>query len=54
MAAKHRRRRSKHIGFKRLSNKITREYRHKGFSKSRARHIGDATAGKVAREKKKK
>ena len=37
--------------FAKLSNSVTREYRRKGFSAKRARHIGDATAGKIARRK---
>ncbi len=39
-------------GFRKLSNKITRTYKAKGFSPKRARYIGNATAGKVARIKK--
>lgn len=37
--------------FDRLKNRITREYRREGYSKTRARYIGRATAGEVARAK---
>ena len=37
--------------FERLSDKITASYRRKGFSAKRARYIGNATAGKIARKK---
>lgn len=37
--------------FDKLSNKVTREYEKKGVSAKKARQIGNATAGKVAREK---
>ena len=41
-------------GFKKLDNKIEREYERKGYSKKKAQYIGRATAGKVAREKREK
>ena len=44
-------RKSRHLGFMGLSNRITREYIREGKSPKRARYIGNATAGKVAREK---
>lgn len=44
----------RHIGFKGLSDRITRQYRRKGYSAARARQIGNATAGKVANLKKRK
>ena len=34
-----------------LSEKITRGYEKKGYSKKKASYIGHATAGKIAREK---
>jgi len=37
--------------FERLERAVEREYRRKGFSPERARYIGRATAGKVARQK---
>ena len=37
--------------FKKLANKIAAEYRRKGLSARKARQIGNATAGKVRREK---
>ena len=43
-----------HIGFKKLENKVEREYERKGFSPKRAEYIGSAVAGKVARERRKK
>ena len=36
------------------ANEITGEYERKGFSRRRARHIGNATAGKVARRKRRR
>jgi hypothetical protein len=38
-------------GSKELYNKVYREYRAKGYSKSRAREIAGGTVGKVYREK---
>jgi hypothetical protein len=46
-----RRNKPRHVGFKALSTKVTREYERKGYSASRARRIGNATAGKIARRK---
>lgn len=37
--------------FGKLSGAVTREYERKGYSKAKARKIGRATAGKIAREK---
>ena len=37
--------------FQKLARKIRDEYRKKGYSLQRASEIGDATAAKVAREK---
>lgn len=37
--------------FDRLDRKITSEYEARGYSKSRAEHIGQATAGRVAHRK---
>ena len=37
--------------FDKLSRKIEREYEKKGFSHVKAKRIGNATAGKIAREK---
>lgn len=45
---------TKHIGFKKLSNEVTAEYRKKGYSAKRARAIGNDTAGKVAAKKRRK
>ena len=42
----------KRTGFGALSGKVTREYERKGYSKAKASKIGHATAGKVARAKK--
>lgn len=42
---------SKHLGFKKLAGKVTREYERKGVSKKKARLWGRETAAKVAREK---
>lgn len=50
MATKRKMKRRK-LGFNRLANRITQEYEAKGYSKGRARKIGRATAGKIAREK---
>lgn len=50
MARTHRKR----PGFAGLAARITREYERKGYSRSRARQIGRATAGKVAREKRRR
>lgn len=41
-------------GFTRLKTRVAREYERKGYSRKRAQHIGRATAGKVAREKRAK
>lgn len=40
--------------FNRLKNRVSAEYRKKGYSAKRAAYIGRATAGKVAREKRRK
>ena len=40
--------------FDRLEGKVEREYEKEGYSKSEAESIGQATAGKVYREKKAK
>ena len=40
--------------FKKLEKKIEKEYTKKGYSKKRAKKIGYATAGKIARRKKSK
>jgi len=37
-----------------LEKKIEKEYEHKGKTKKQAEHIAKATAGKIAKEKKKK
>lgn len=37
--------------FRKLASKVAAEYRRKGMSAKRARRIGNATAGKVKREK---
>ena len=39
--------------FNKLEKKIEKEYKKKGYSKKRAKKIGYATAGKIARKKKK-
>lgn len=39
--------------FSNLSEKVTKEYEKKGYSRKKASQIGHATAGKVAQEKKK-
>lgn len=39
--------------FDRLEHKIEREYEKKGYSHEAARHIGFATAGKIAHLKRK-
>lgn len=52
--AKARRARKRASKFRRLSNEITGEYERKGFSRRRARYIGNATAGKVARRKRRR
>ncbi|MGP8065353.1 MAG: hypothetical protein ACLP81_03115 [Acidimicrobiales bacterium] len=49
-----RRRRRRSGAFGRLSGKIARAYERKGYSKRRARYIGRATAGRVARAKKRR
>lgn len=46
--------RKKKIGFKGLSNRVTREYERKGVSASTARKWGRATAGKVRAEQRRK
>lgn len=48
------RKKSRKLGFKGLANKVTREYRRKGYSAATARKYGNATAGKVAWQKKRK
>ncbi len=40
--------------FVKLEDRIELEYEKKGFSKKKAKYIGMASAGKVAREKKRK
>jgi hypothetical protein len=40
--------------FNKLKNKVATDYRKKGYSASRARQIGQATAGKVANAKHRK
>lgn len=40
--------------FRKLSDRVTREYRSKGFSASKAREIGNATAAKISRIKNRK
>lgn len=42
------------IGFKKLEGRVAREYRRKGYSAKRAAYIGKATAGKVARQRRRK
>ena len=37
-----------------LSGKITRSYEKKGFSKKQASYIGHATAGKIARRRRRR
>ena len=44
----------RHIGFRGLESRVEREYLRKGFSRTRARAIGRATAGKVATAKRRK
>lgn len=41
----------KRIGFKGLASKVAAEYRRKGVSSATARKWGQATAGKVRRQK---
>ena len=43
---------TRHIGSKALEQKVDKEYLGKGYSRSRARHISGAVAGKVYREQK--
>ena len=45
---------SKHLGFKGLEHKVELNERkaHPGYSSARIHYIGQATAGKIAREKK--
>ncbi|MGH7239268.1 MAG: hypothetical protein ACREHG_04275 [Candidatus Saccharimonadales bacterium] len=38
-------------GYKKLSGQVKREYERKGYSPKKANYIGNATAGKVKREK---
>lgn len=40
--------------FSRLARRVAAEYRRKGVSARRARYIGDATAGEVARRKRRR
>lgn len=40
--------------FRKLANKVAAEYRRNGMSAKRARKIGNATAGKVSREKRRR
>ena len=40
--------------FRKLANKVAREYRRKGVSAKTARRWGNATAGKVRRQKRAK
>jgi hypothetical protein len=47
-------RRRKVSKFGRLSSRITREYERKGYSRKRAKHIGRATAGRIARRKRRR
>lgn len=49
MVSKKRNRRK--IGFNQLAGKVTREYERRGYSHKRAQEIGKATAGQVARAK---
>ncbi len=44
----------KRIGFKKLAARVAREYEKKGYSKARAKSIGNLVAGKVYWEKNKK
>lgn len=37
--------------FNKLERKVEKEYEEEGYSKKQAQYIGRATAGKVAREK---
>ena len=37
--------------FVKLEHRVEREYENRGFSQSRAKYIGEATAAKVYREK---
>jgi hypothetical protein len=46
--------RKRRSGFSILSGTITKEYEGKGYSKKRASKIGHATAGKIARGKRRK
>jgi DNA-binding transcriptional regulator YdaS (Cro superfamily) len=41
-------------GFNKLKRSVSAEYRRKGYSAKRADYIGRATAGKVARQKKRR
>lgn len=43
---------SKHLGFKKLANRIAKEYEKKGYSVKTSTLWGKETAAKVAREKK--
>jgi hypothetical protein len=47
-------RRKRRTSFERLSDRIARSYRAKGYSAKRARYIGDAAAGRVARRKRRR
>lgn len=47
-------RRKRKLGFERLADDIYRQYRRKGYPPARARYIADATAGKVARRKRRR
>ena len=40
--------------FRKLANRVAAEYRRKGRSPKRARYIGNATAAKVKREKRRR
>lgn len=40
--------------FSKLANRVAAEYRRKGKSPKRARYIGNATAGKIARSKRRR
>lgn len=42
---------ARHKKFSILSGLITKEYEKKGYSKKRASYIGHATAGRIARRK---
>jgi hypothetical protein len=51
MWGRKRRARRKRAAFERVEQRIAGEYRRKGYSAKRARHIARATAGQAARRR---